>query len=269
MAAPGTHPVPPTQPIAHATQPERCPAQVTLHPSAPVSLPELHFLGAERSLAPLRRALNANLRLWDHSRRVRLNLQALLGAELPSANAAVRAAISRATASRPGPRLRAPLRALGASARPDTEPSLGRAAHAPQRASSPFLHMGAAFCRARGCRRPPTRMTTRSSAPSATSTSWREQCPTWRATAAPSPSTASASRSGCRGCQPLSSRSTACLASASTAPSPSPSKRGERRRQQAGGEALLERTRAYLCFGWCAVGRAPVSRVPVPGPDSH
>eukprot|EP00962_Isochrysis_galbana_P028437 scaffold8988_cov112-Isochrysis_galbana.AAC.1 len=49
-------------------------------------------------------------------------------------------------------------------------------------------------------------------------------CPTWRVTAAPSPSTACAWSSGCRGCPPRKPHSTGCLGSASTAPSQSPSR---------------------------------------------
>ena len=65
-----------------------CSLLVTLHPTAPSSLPELRFLGAERSIAPLRRALNSRLAEWRPERRVRLNLQALLGLALPSPVAA-------------------------------------------------------------------------------------------------------------------------------------------------------------------------------------
>lgn len=46
--------------------------------SAPNSLPELHFLGADRLLVPLRQALNSNLSVWDTQCSVRLNLQKVL-----------------------------------------------------------------------------------------------------------------------------------------------------------------------------------------------
>mmetsp|Transcript_16385 Transcript_16385/g.53374 ORF Transcript_16385/g.53374 Transcript_16385/m.53374 type:complete len:285 (+) Transcript_16385:80-934(+) len=65
-----------------------CSLQVRLHPSSPTALPDLQFLGAERSLAPFRRNLNANLRLWCSGRRVRLNLEAVLEVEIPSREAA-------------------------------------------------------------------------------------------------------------------------------------------------------------------------------------
>jgi hypothetical protein len=55
-----------------------------LHTSAPTSLPELHFLGADRLLAPLRHALNSNLSRWQPQRSVRLNLQEVLQLTFPS-----------------------------------------------------------------------------------------------------------------------------------------------------------------------------------------
>ena len=55
-----------------------------LHIAAPASLPELHFLGAERILAPLRHALNTNLGRWRPSRGVRENLQDVLETTFPS-----------------------------------------------------------------------------------------------------------------------------------------------------------------------------------------
>ena len=59
-----------------------------LHVDAPASLPELHFLGAERALAPLRAALNANLGRWVQSRPVRTNLEDVLETKFPPASQA-------------------------------------------------------------------------------------------------------------------------------------------------------------------------------------
>ena len=55
---------------------QHCSLSVALHVAAPASLPELAFLGAERVIGPLRRALNARLHLWEPKRSVRLNLEA-------------------------------------------------------------------------------------------------------------------------------------------------------------------------------------------------
>lgn len=61
-----------------------CSMQMTLHSAAPAALPELQFFGADRVIAPLRRALNANLSLWRQSRSVRLNLEAVLQLSFPA-----------------------------------------------------------------------------------------------------------------------------------------------------------------------------------------
>ena len=55
-----------------------------MHTAAPTSLPELHFLGADRLLAPMRQALNSNLGRWQPQSRVRLNLQEVLQITFPS-----------------------------------------------------------------------------------------------------------------------------------------------------------------------------------------
>ena len=60
-----------------------CSLQLTLHVASPAALPELQFFGADRVIAPLRRALNANLALWAPARSVRLNLEAVLGLRFP------------------------------------------------------------------------------------------------------------------------------------------------------------------------------------------
>lgn len=51
---------------------------------APASLPALQFLGAEKSLAGYRSALNARLAQWRPERSVRLNLEAVLDVKFPS-----------------------------------------------------------------------------------------------------------------------------------------------------------------------------------------
>ena len=51
---------------------------------APASLPTLQFLGAEKSLAGYRSALNARLAQWRPERSVRLNLEAVLDVRFPS-----------------------------------------------------------------------------------------------------------------------------------------------------------------------------------------
>lgn len=56
----------------------------TLNVAAPTSLPELHFLGAERILNPMRQALNTNLARWSLQRSVRQNLEEVLETEFPS-----------------------------------------------------------------------------------------------------------------------------------------------------------------------------------------
>ena len=63
---------------------DHCSLQLELHVGAPASLPELQFYGADRVIAPLRQALNANLARWQPERSVRLNLAAVLGKELPA-----------------------------------------------------------------------------------------------------------------------------------------------------------------------------------------
>ena len=55
-----------------------------LHVGAPASLPALQFLGAEKSLAGYRSALNARLAHWRPERSVRLNLEAVLDLKFPS-----------------------------------------------------------------------------------------------------------------------------------------------------------------------------------------
>eukprot|EP00964_Phaeocystis_antarctica_P028822 scaffold16245_cov67-Phaeocystis_antarctica.AAC.4 len=55
-----------------------------LHVAAPASLPTLQFLGAEKSLAGYRSALNARLAQWRPERSVRLNLEAVLDVKFPS-----------------------------------------------------------------------------------------------------------------------------------------------------------------------------------------
>ena len=55
-----------------------------LHVAAPASLPALQFLGAEKSLAGYRSALNARLAQWQPGRSVRLNLEAVLYVTFPS-----------------------------------------------------------------------------------------------------------------------------------------------------------------------------------------
>ena len=67
---------------------QHCSLSVALHVAAPASLPELAFLGAERVIGPLRRALNAKLHLWEPKRSVRLNLEAVLGVSFPTPQAA-------------------------------------------------------------------------------------------------------------------------------------------------------------------------------------
>ena len=63
---------------------DHCSLQISLHVAAPASLPELQFLGADRVIAPLRHALNANLAQWSGAdRTVRLNLQAVLQRDFP------------------------------------------------------------------------------------------------------------------------------------------------------------------------------------------
>lgn len=56
-----------------------------LHVGAPASLPALQFLGAEKSLAGYRSALNARLAHWRPERSVRLNLEAVLDLKFPLA----------------------------------------------------------------------------------------------------------------------------------------------------------------------------------------
>ena len=63
---------------------DHCSLQLELHTGAPSSLPELQFYGADRLVAPLRQALNANLMLWQPERTVRLNLAAVLQRDLPA-----------------------------------------------------------------------------------------------------------------------------------------------------------------------------------------
>ena len=59
--------------------------QIELHVASPASLPELQFLGADRVIAPLRHALNANLGRWSNTERtVRLNLQTVLERDFPA-----------------------------------------------------------------------------------------------------------------------------------------------------------------------------------------
>ena len=64
-----------------------CSLQLTLHAAAPAALPQLHLLGAERLLGPMRRAMNANLGKWDPERSVRINLLDLLDVALPAPRA--------------------------------------------------------------------------------------------------------------------------------------------------------------------------------------
>ena len=61
-----------------------CSLQVELHVGAPTSLPEVQFLGAERHIAPLRLALNANLARWQPDEGVRHNLERVLQLRFPA-----------------------------------------------------------------------------------------------------------------------------------------------------------------------------------------
>jgi E3 ubiquitin-protein ligase FANCL len=63
---------------------DHCSLQLEVHIGAPTSLPELQFLGADRVIAPLRQALNANLSRWSPERSVRLNLAAVLERDFPT-----------------------------------------------------------------------------------------------------------------------------------------------------------------------------------------
>jgi hypothetical protein len=54
-----------------------------LHVGAPTTLPKIQFLGADRVIAPLRHALNANFSCWHGARTTRLNLEAVLGITFP------------------------------------------------------------------------------------------------------------------------------------------------------------------------------------------
>lgn len=79
---------------------DHCSLQLELHAAAPTSLPELQFYGADRVIAPLRQALNANLARWQPDRSVRVNLIAVLQRELPAPpSAAVGAAAAEAYAT--------------------------------------------------------------------------------------------------------------------------------------------------------------------------
>ena len=61
-----------------------CSLEIELHVAVPSSLPIMQFLGAERIIAPLRQALNANLARWQSSRSVRLNIEEVLEMQFPA-----------------------------------------------------------------------------------------------------------------------------------------------------------------------------------------
>jgi len=56
---------------------------VTVDSSNPAGLPVLRFLGADALIAPLRQSLSENLELWDESDPLLMNLERVLGVELP------------------------------------------------------------------------------------------------------------------------------------------------------------------------------------------
>ena len=78
---------------------DHCSLQLELHAAAPTSLPELQFYGADRVIAPLRQALNANLARWQPDRTVRLNLADVLQRELPAPPSAAGAGTNAAAAA--------------------------------------------------------------------------------------------------------------------------------------------------------------------------
>jgi len=56
---------------------------VTVDASNPAAVPVLRFLGADALISPLRQSLSENLELWDESDPLLMNLERVLGVELP------------------------------------------------------------------------------------------------------------------------------------------------------------------------------------------
>ena len=58
--------------------------QLNIDPAHPVALPEVHFLGADSVIIPLRDLLNSGLPQWDQQLLPRLNLEKILHTSFPS-----------------------------------------------------------------------------------------------------------------------------------------------------------------------------------------
>ena len=58
--------------------------QLNIDPAHPFALPEVHFLGADSVIIPLRDLLNAGLPQWDQQLLPRLNLEKILHKSFPS-----------------------------------------------------------------------------------------------------------------------------------------------------------------------------------------